>query len=665
MPLPTRIPTEGSGSSTFTGLTDSPSSYADYAGKFVRVVATENGLEFADIAAADLPSGIDATKIGTGVVDNTEFGYLDGVTSGIQGQLNDKVSISTADTITAVHTFNPGTAGAPFTLGANATGQLVDGLNADKLDGQDAPTGDIVGTTDTQTLTNKTIDAASNTISDIGASEVEPGIISDQTVDTAPDGAADYVLTYDNSAAGLKKVLLNDLPSSGDSQTPWTSNIDAAGYDLANLGTLNFDDATTLTIASGAVTKTQSYHFIDTEGAAASDDLDTINGGTAGDLLYLKAADGTHTVVLKHGTGNIVTPDGNDYSLDDANKMVALVFDGANWHLVGSAGGSGSSTFIGDTDTPSGYTGYAGYSPVVNVGETALEWAKRASITTADMDIYVDGTNGDDTTGDGSSSNPYATVQHAVDTVSSLIIAHDITIHVADGTYTLSTPITIANIILAGGSLTLIGNTTTPSNVVFDGNNTAENCLIIQRSLVTIKGFRVTGATDHGIVAKDSATVYYDHLESVSNGGSGIYVVNKSAMTGAGASNVANFTITDNSGVGVWVSNGSKVDFAKDSIGDISNNGNDGFYVYGKSYGNLQMVSLNSNAQSGVDANEQSYVLIYQCTTTTNNDKYGAIANRGSYIHLVRASSSSLTGSSGEATPTTSGSPDYSVVEIT
>jgi len=45
---------------------------------------------------------------------------------------------STADTITAVHTFNPSTTGAPFTLGANAQGQLVTGLNADMVDGQHA-----------------------------------------------------------------------------------------------------------------------------------------------------------------------------------------------------------------------------------------------------------------------------------------------------------------------------------------------------------------------------------------------------------------------------------------------------------------------------------------------------------------------------------------------
>jgi len=40
------------------------------------------------LVASDLPSSIDAAKIGSGTVNNTEFGYLDGVTSAIQTQLN-------------------------------------------------------------------------------------------------------------------------------------------------------------------------------------------------------------------------------------------------------------------------------------------------------------------------------------------------------------------------------------------------------------------------------------------------------------------------------------------------------------------------------------------------------------------------------------------------
>lgn len=44
----------------------------------------------ADLSASDIPSGIDATKISSGNVSNTEFDYLDGVTSAIQTQINGK-----------------------------------------------------------------------------------------------------------------------------------------------------------------------------------------------------------------------------------------------------------------------------------------------------------------------------------------------------------------------------------------------------------------------------------------------------------------------------------------------------------------------------------------------------------------------------------------------
>lgn len=57
-----------------------------------KITYDANGLVTAgaDIAASDLPTGIDAAKISAGNVSNTEFDYLDGVTSAIQTQLNAK-----------------------------------------------------------------------------------------------------------------------------------------------------------------------------------------------------------------------------------------------------------------------------------------------------------------------------------------------------------------------------------------------------------------------------------------------------------------------------------------------------------------------------------------------------------------------------------------------
>jgi hypothetical protein len=82
----------GGGATLFTDLTDVPQSYTGQGGKLVRVKADASGLEFytLTIAAGDLPTGIDAAKIADGTISNTEFQYLNGVTSSIQTQLNSK-----------------------------------------------------------------------------------------------------------------------------------------------------------------------------------------------------------------------------------------------------------------------------------------------------------------------------------------------------------------------------------------------------------------------------------------------------------------------------------------------------------------------------------------------------------------------------------------------
>ena len=70
----------------------------------------------------DLPTGINANKIGTGVVSTTEFGYLDGVTSAIQTQLNAKqatlVSGTNIKTINSTSLLGSG----DITISANPSG---------------------------------------------------------------------------------------------------------------------------------------------------------------------------------------------------------------------------------------------------------------------------------------------------------------------------------------------------------------------------------------------------------------------------------------------------------------------------------------------------------------------------------------------------------------
>ena len=59
---------------------------------------------------------------------------------------------------------------------------------------------------------------------------------------------------------------------------------------------------------------TKSYHDVDTQAGAASDDLDTINGGNIGSFLVLRPENAARTVVLKDGTGNLVLA--GDFTMD-------------------------------------------------------------------------------------------------------------------------------------------------------------------------------------------------------------------------------------------------------------------------------------------------------------------------------------------------------------
>jgi len=140
-----------------------------------------------------------------------------------------------------------------------------------------------------------------------------------------------------------------------DGSRALAGNLDADGYNISNLGKLSFDAATELTISGGAITVSQTFHTVDTESDASTDDLNTINGSGVSDVIYLRAANAAHTVVIKHGADNIVTPDGNDYELDDANKIIQLIYDSSDskWHLVGSAGGGGGGlTAVVDDTSP-------------------------------------------------------------------------------------------------------------------------------------------------------------------------------------------------------------------------------------------------------------------------------------------------------------------------
>lgn len=122
-------------------------------------------------------------------------------------------------------------------------------------------------------------------------------------------------------------------------------NLDANSYALTQLKGLLFASATELTMdTNGAITVTQMVHTVDTFENAASDNLDTINGGTTVGLIIIRPAHGDRTVVVRDGQGNIELQGGVDITLDVITDHMMLFWDTTNskWVDFGGGGGDGN-----------------------------------------------------------------------------------------------------------------------------------------------------------------------------------------------------------------------------------------------------------------------------------------------------------------------------------
>ena len=105
----------------------------------------------------------------------------------------------------------------------------------------------------------------------------------------------------------------------------WTEQLKQVGP--VSGGTGSWGAIQNVTISGGVLTLTGAGRYaVETESGAASDDVDTINGLNDGDEIILSAQDGSHTVVLKNGTGNLSIK--VDTSLNDTVDRVRLMKDG-------------------------------------------------------------------------------------------------------------------------------------------------------------------------------------------------------------------------------------------------------------------------------------------------------------------------------------------------
>lgn len=155
-------------------------------------------------------------------------------------------------------------------------------------------------------------------------------IVDGQQIDAAD------VTTPFNQVKTFVDGLETSLNTEISNRTTAVANI-RNGTDAINqlsLGTVG----STLTIASDAIAITQSRHQIDTEGGAATDNLSTITGFVAGDLLFIQTTSAARVVTIKHGVGNIFIFTLSDIVLDSPSKIAAFLYDSvtAKWCSLGN-----------------------------------------------------------------------------------------------------------------------------------------------------------------------------------------------------------------------------------------------------------------------------------------------------------------------------------------
>lgn len=127
------------------------------------------------------------------------------------------------------------------------------------------------------------------------------------------------------------------------------------------------------------------------------------------------------------------------------------------------------------------------------------------TILSSGANYYV-ATTGNDSTGNGLSGNPWATLPHAYQWVLQNIdtAGYNVTINVADGTYSAGVNVTAP--LVGGGQLLFVGDTSTPANCIISSSS---NCFTSYIGIPTsIAGFKCISSGGAAIAAVNGGQLY-------------------------------------------------------------------------------------------------------------------------------------------------------------
>lgn len=130
------------------------------------------------------------------------------------------------------------------------------------------------------------------------------------------------------------------------------------------------------------------------------------------------------------------------------------------------------------------------------------------SLTVPTKTIYV-ATTGNDATGDGTSTSPYATITKALSTLNGKFLLGEVTIQVADGTYNHTSKISISH--PQSSLISILGNSSTPANCVLNFSGCYGIDVLYGNTLYmngfTINGNRTTNTTGIRLYKNCGATL--------------------------------------------------------------------------------------------------------------------------------------------------------------
>jgi DUF4097 and DUF4098 domain-containing protein YvlB len=167
-------------------------------------------------------------------------------------------------------------------------------------------------------------------------------------------------------------------------------------YALDGDGYLQLRAASSLTISSGTITISRNVHYVDTEGAAATDDLDSISGGDDHWLLFLRTANDARDVVIKHNTGNIRCSGALDITLSSTSDVALLLHDGGLWYaFAGSPAAQSGQVSLAGNNTWTGTNTYSGNVQMnASVGYKYTAVSAGTTLDGTHHDVNVDATAG-------------------------------------------------------------------------------------------------------------------------------------------------------------------------------------------------------------------------------------------------------------------------------